>query len=152
MSENLNPLAGAWMLVSVETHLSNGDVIRAYGDQPQGVIVYTEDGYMTAQVSRPDRSKIKAGDQQRASDGEIRSNFEGYIAYHGTYSIDPDAQTVTHFVRGSMFKNWEGEAQTRFYEIDGDRVTLSTPEVRWGELGTVRTVLVWERLSTQNLD
>lgn len=146
MADLISPLIGAWVLISVETQLSDGQVIRAFGEEPKGIIVYTSSGHMTAQLSNPERLKVASGDQLKAADEEIRSNFERYIAYHGTYEVNADEQTVTHFVEGSMFPNWEGDSQKRFYSIDGNRITLSTPEVQWGELGTVKTTLVWEKV------
>lgn len=146
MTDLLNPLLGAWMLISVETQLPNGDIVRAFGDNPQGLIVYTESGHMTAQLNMPDRPIIASNDQQTATEEEASLSFKTYIAYHGTYGLDPENSRVLHHVEGSMFRNWEGDAQERFYEINGNRVTLRTPPVQWGELGTVVTELVWEKL------
>lgn len=146
MTEIINPLIGAWMLVSVETQLGDGQVIRAFGEEPKGIIVYTSSGHMSAQLSNPDRLKVASNDQQKSTAEEALSNFERYIAYHGTYELNVNDGTVTHFVDGSMFPNWEGDSQLRFFEINGNRITLSTPEVQWGDLGTVKTTLVWEKL------
>lgn len=146
MTDLVNPLIGAWILLSVETQLGDGQVIKAFGEQPEGIIVYTASGHMTAQVANPDRPNIASNDQQKATDEEIRLNFERYIAYHGTYEIDEDNNRVIHHVDGSLFANWKGDSQERFYEIQGNRVKLKTPPVQWGNLGTVTTVLVWEKL------
>jgi hypothetical protein len=42
-------LIGAWRLVScVETDIKTGAVYRTMGDKPEGLILYTPDGYMSA--------------------------------------------------------------------------------------------------------
>ncbi len=146
MADLLNPLIGAWMLVSVETQLSDGQVIRAFGDSPKGIIVYTSSGHMTAQLSNPDRIKVASNDQLKATEEEIRSSYERYVAYHGTYELNTKNQTVIHNVEGSMFLNWVGGAQERTYTLEGDRVTLSTPVLEIGDMGNTRTVLTWEKL------
>jgi hypothetical protein len=147
MQDNpINPLLGAWRLLSVETQLDNGEVFHIFGKEPKGVIVYTPNGQMAAQVVNPDRPLVASGDQQQATDEEVRENFERYIAYYGTYEINEEKKSVIHHVDGSLFRNWEGDIQERFYEFRGNRIYLSTPPVKWGHLGEVISVLIWEKI------
>ena len=147
MADFLIPLIGAWILVSMETQLSDGRVINAFSDEPKGIIVYTSSGHMSAQLSHPVRSMVDSNQQKEATDKEIRTNYENYITYHGTYELNEAEGMVTHFVDGSLFSNWEGGAQKRLYELNGNKISLTTPEVQWGDLGTVKTTLVWEKLN-----
>lgn len=49
-------LIGTWRLVSYEaTSVDDGEVVRPYGEHPLGLIMYTADGYMSAQITTPDR-------------------------------------------------------------------------------------------------
>ena len=59
-------LIGAWRLVScVETDVKTGEVFLPMGEHPQGFILYTPDGYMSAQLSAPDRAGFASGDMYR---------------------------------------------------------------------------------------
>ena len=69
----------------------------------------------------------------------------GYIAYYGTYTIDRSRGVVTHHVEGGLFPNWVGGIQVRQFRLEGDRLTLTPPPIRFGGEETT-TVLVWERL------
>jgi hypothetical protein len=47
-------LIGAWELVSrVETGAETGEAYRPVGDKPQGLLLYTPDGYMSARSAQP---------------------------------------------------------------------------------------------------
>ena len=59
-------LIGAWQLVScVETDVATGEVFLPMGEHPQGFILYTPDGYMSAQLSASDRRDFASGDMYR---------------------------------------------------------------------------------------
>jgi hypothetical protein len=60
--------------------------------------------------------------------------------------VDEAGQVVVHHVTGSLLPNWTGSDQVRFYQFEGDRLTLSTAEIPYGGTQLVG-VLVWERLS-----
>lgn len=145
MTKQVHALIGAWHLRAMEFQLESGETIHGFGDDPKGFIVYTSTGQMTAQLGNPDRPMIATGDQQKATDQEVRENFEKYIAYYGTYEILEGDKKVLHRVNGSLLRNWEGDVQERFYELEGNLLKLSTPPVSWGDLGTVVTVLTWEK-------
>jgi hypothetical protein len=100
---------------------------------------------MAAQIMRPGRPPFASGDRQRGTDAEVRAAHDGYLAYWGTWDVDPARGTVTHHVRGSLFPNWVGQDQVRAFTLDGDRLTLRTPPLRQGGREVVG-VLAWERL------
>ncbi len=52
---------------------------------------------------------------------------------------------VKHYVEGSMFPNWEGQVQERYFNLNDNLLTLSTPPLAYGTENTVG-VLVWERV------
>src|SRR5260370_14011174 len=56
-------LIGAWRLVScVETDVKTGEVFLPMGEHPPGFILYTPDGYISAQLSAPDRAGFASRD------------------------------------------------------------------------------------------
>jgi hypothetical protein len=58
-----NSLVGAWRLVScVEVDAKSGEVYLPFGAVPEGLILYTLDGYMSAQLSAAGRRQFASGD------------------------------------------------------------------------------------------
>lgn len=137
-------LIGAWKLVSCEARSSNGEVSYPYGRNPFGMLMYDSDGNMFVLLMRRDRRKFASDDLWRGTPEEIKAAFEGFNAYCGTYEVNEEKGTVTHHVEGSMFPNWVGMDQKRFFKCFGDQLTLSTsPMPLGGRQSTVH--LIWAR-------
>ncbi len=150
MSQNLSqtssPLIGAWNLISFEIQNSNGDVIYPFGENAQGTIIYTDTGRFSVQVFRPNRPHFASGDQMRGTLEEIKTNYEGFSSYYGSYESDSENGFVIHHVEGSLFPNWEEQPQKRFYDLSGNRLKLSSPPLLWGGSEAIG-VLLWERVT-----
>jgi Lipocalin-like domain len=125
MSELRAGLLGGWRLESfVSRDIATDVERRPYGDNPSGLILYTADGYMSAQLTPDDASE--------------------YIAYGGRFHVDEEAATVRHEVLVSSVADLLTRPQLRRARIDGDRLTLSATVT--GEGGrTTRGTLVWRR-------
>jgi len=137
-------LAGVWRLLSSEFRTSNGDVIYPLGEDALGQAIFTESGYMSGQLMRQNRPLFASGDQASGTDDEIKAALQGYIAYYGPCEVDVDNKTVTTLVEGSLFPNWVGGQQLRYYEFTDDRLILKTPAISYGDL-EITGVLTWER-------
>src|SRR3974377_2594750 len=75
-------LIGAWKLVSyVERPVDGSAPFYPMGEGPQGIIMYTPDGYMSAQLMHPERPSFASGDWFRGSDEEIKEEELRDIAY-----------------------------------------------------------------------
>jgi hypothetical protein len=131
-----HPLIGTWKLLSQETHRPGQPPEHTRGLDPDGLLIYTPDGYMSVQLARTD------SDAEHFYD---RTDFDhvmsGYHAYFGRYEIDEAAGIVRHHVQNSLYPPYAGQVQVRHYQLAGDRLTLNTPP--WKD-GSWR-VLVWER-------
>jgi hypothetical protein len=136
---------GTWRLVSAEARLADGTVIYPYGRSPLGRLSYDAAGYMSAQLTHSERSAFAIADKARGTPQEVQSAIETYESYYGTYAVDETEQVVVHHVTGSLLPNWTGADQVRFYEFEGDRLTLRTAEIPYGGTQLVG-VLVWKRL------
>jgi len=139
-----SPLIGCWKLVSYELRSSTGRVVRPFGDAPVGRLMYDAHGRMIGQCLDPRREKFARSNPTRGTALEIRAAFNGCVGYFGTYTLDKQARTVTHHVKGSLFPNWIGSDQARHYEIRGRRLVLRTPPIKTSKREVVG-VLVWER-------
>jgi len=126
------PIVGAWKLISLGIQREDGEVMYPFGKNAQGSLIYTKSGRFSAQVMRPDRPQFASGDQMRGTAKEIKANYEGFVSYYGPYEFDRIEGFVIHHVDGSLFPNWEGRPQKRFYKLSGNRLKLSTPPTLWG--------------------
>ena len=77
-------LIGAWSLVSYEERPVDGSPsFYPMGTSPKDIIMYTSDGFMSAQLSKPDRKPFRSGDTQSGANrpgGESRRDglWPGY--------------------------------------------------------------------------
>jgi len=137
-------LVGSWTLVSFESRTADGGIGYPLGRAARGRLSYDAAGHMSAHLMNPERPAFASGDLTRGSDAEVRAAMGGYIAYYGTYSVDLSRGVVTHHVEGALFPNWIGSDQIRNFQLDDDRLTITTPSIQIGGKDSP-TVLVWER-------
>ncbi|WP_293372759.1 lipocalin-like domain-containing protein [Phenylobacterium sp.] len=132
----MSSLVGSWRLVSAQYEFSDAaEPIPMYGAAPLGRLILTGDGRMSAMITCGDRS---------AAEDEA-GLFRGMMAYSGAYRVEAD-----HFVTEvdlAWSPAWIGTAQTRFFEIEGDLLSLVTANQDHplfpGRAGRGR--LVWRR-------
>lgn len=145
MSREVIPeLVGSWKLISFHSQDSTGKTTYPFGRDAQGRLIYEPDGRMAVQLMDPNRPGFTSDDPLVTSEAEMRAAFGGYTAYYGTYSVNPDAQTITHHIEAALLPNWAGSDQQRHFEFDGKYLTLKGPLRLGGIQGMVS--LVWERL------
>jgi hypothetical protein len=118
-------LLGAWNLESfVARDVTTGEERRPLGDDPRGMITYTANGHMSAQLARADMSE--------------------YVAYGGRYVVDETASTVRHDVTMSTMPDLLDTPQLRCATVDGDRLALSVTTTDDHGVSTASTLL-WSR-------
>jgi Lipocalin-like domain len=120
-------ILGAWELVSfVARDVATGEDRHPLGAAPRGLILYTADGHMSAQLAESDMS--------------------GCVAYGGRFSVNEETSTLHHDVTISMMPELLAQPQFRNAAIDGDFLTLSA--TRADDTGvTTHSSLVWRRAS-----
>jgi hypothetical protein len=145
MSREVIPkLVGSWKLISFHSKDSSGQTAYPFGKDAQGRLIYEPDGRMAVQLMNPNRPRFASADPLVTSEAEVRAAFDGYTAYYGTYSVNPDEQTIVHHIEAALLPNWVGTDQQRHFEFDGKYLTLKGPLLLGGVQGVVS--LVWERL------
>ena len=144
VSQNSVPLIGAWRLTSF-IRKTDDEVIYPFGENAQGSLIYTETGRFSGQVMRPDRPQFVSEDLMKGTAEEIEANYKGFISYYGHYEFDGENGIVVHHVEGSLFPNWEGQPQKRFFDLSGSQLKLTTEPILWGG-GEIVAVLLWERI------
>ena len=141
-----NSFVGAWKLISFDATRENGKVLPVYGKNPIGRLYYDVAGNMSLHVMKSGRANFDTRTKFRVPPSEMRAAYESYEAYFSTYKVDEANHIITHTVIGSLFPDWTGTVQSRYYKFDGNRLILSTGPIGCvPKEGTFMT-LVWERL------
>ncbi len=135
---------GVWKLQSFEIQLSNGKKIYPFGEKVKGLLIYTEK-YMSGKLMSFRRPNFTVSDPLKGTLTEIKKAFEEFIGYYGKYEIDESENIVKHYVEGSMFPNWEGETQERFFDLTDNILKLSTTPLSYGAENAVG-VLLWKKV------
>jgi hypothetical protein len=139
-------LIGAWKLVSyVEQPVDGSAPFYPFGETPQGIIMYTPDGFMSAQLCPPDRQPFASGDWFTGTPEEYEAEASSYIAYTGPFHVDEEQQALTHSMFTSLFPNWIGQTQPRVVKIEGESLFLSTASPIQSQGKTVNSYLEWKR-------
>jgi len=137
---------GTWKLVSTEFHGSDGELVYPYGETPSGVVIYDTNGHMAVQIMGSDRPLFASDDEQKGTFDELKAAFGSYGAYFGTYTVDEAQGRVIHHVQGSLFPNWVGGDQIRYFQFNRNRLTLKTPPILDGG-SNLTGILIWERMT-----
>lgn len=132
---------GTWKLVSSEYRFTDGEKLRLYDT---GILMYDAQGNMSVQLMQTARPAFAKADRLGGTLEETKSAFQGYQAYYGTFTIDENQRTVTHHLHGSLLPNWVGVDQVRYFDLEGDRLTLRTPTLSLRGKEAVG-YLVWHR-------
>jgi len=133
---------GTWKLVSFEMR-SDNQVTYPLGKDPVGYLIYSHEGYMAASLMASKRQRFSSMDILKATTEEIVAAYGTYVAYCGKYEVTEDK--VTHLVEVSLFPNWVGGKQERFYKLEGDELILSTPPMIVGGKQQI-SYLIWKKM------
>jgi len=143
-----NRLLGVWSLVTYTDEQSGRDDTHPFGTDPQGFLIYTPDGFVSAQLMRTGRPAFLSSDWHHGTQQEYQASGSGYIAYCGTYEVDEEKATVTHLPSVSLLPNLIGGRQCRSIDLEGDRLVLRAAGAPVAGGVDVTSRLEWKRLSS----
>ncbi|WP_367393263.1 lipocalin-like domain-containing protein [Pseudomonas sp. X4] len=143
-------LIGTWVLESYTEYPVDGSApAHPFGEHPEGFIIYTADGYMSAQLSAANRASFSSGDWFGGADAEYRAQGLSYIAYSGPFNVDEDSGELTHTIAVSMFPNWIGQAQPRTANFADDILELGNTSQYRSSGRAVNARIRWRRAKSQ---
>jgi hypothetical protein len=123
----MKELIGSWSLESYsETDLESGQVSYPMGEYPEGLILYTNDGYISAQLGPRGRKHFASDDIYGGSSAEYTDAGRSYIAYSGPFHFDESTGHLEHEMSVSLFPNWQGQSQVRVASIEDGKLHLRT--------------------------
>ena len=117
-------LVGSWRLVSWVARQPDGTVKHTMGADPIGFLIYDSFGNMSVQIMDSFRPGFERG-YARTTLEELKSVYDGYLAYFGTYVIDEKQHAVVHRIKAITNPNYYGAGLVRYSELSGDRLVLS---------------------------
>ena len=140
----INKIAGTYMLVTVDNILPDGRRVHLYGDKPYGILMMDNSGHYSLQIASENRPQFKSGDKSKGTDEENRLAIQGINTHFGTFNINMKMHAITFFIKRASFPNWEGTYQDRPFIFDGHilKYTVSTPTTG----GAVKGEVEWKRM------
>jgi hypothetical protein len=135
-------LVGRWRLVSWSARTEGDAVTYPFGERAEGSLVYTTGGWMAGTLLDPGRALMSTDDVVGGTEAERAAAFSTYVAYCGMYEVEGDV--IVHRVQMSLFPNWVGSEQKRYFELSGDELVLRAPPVEVGGRAVV-SELRWIR-------
>ncbi len=135
-------IVGTWKVVSLLTSFDGGDVVEPYGPNPKGRLVLTADGQWMIILTGANRRPAKNIDEKAVL-------LDSMLAYSGKYTIEGNRMTIRVDMSWNEIYTGANQNQTRFFNIEGDKLTIRTPEiesaVRPGQKAVATLVVERER-------
>lgn len=127
-----NQVAGTWRMVAA-TLEANGNTQRPYGENPQGMLVFTTDMHFVEVLTDGDTPRFASSARGGGTDDENKRAMASSIGFFGTYAVDEHGHFAGNRVEGATFPNWIGaERTTRDLQltVEGDRMyeTFTRPD------------------------
>ncbi len=131
-------LAGSWRLISWTIQIVGGDVTEPFGRNPKGRALITSDGYAAFVIAAANRKPA-------ANDAESAALLKTLMVYTGPFKIENDQFTTK--VDISWNELLTGQDQVRFFKLDGNKLTIRTPEQASAVYPGKKVIgtLTWER-------
>lgn len=128
---------GTWTLLEYTRENKDGERFYPLGKDATGFLMYTPDGYMSAQLMAQGRRNYSLGELHTGTTEEMAQAAHGYHAYSGRFEVDEENQTLYHHMEVSMIPNRLGQVQDRIIKMDGDRITITS--------NATSSYIVWKR-------
>lgn len=134
-------LVGTWRYVGeVDRHADGtlADLVPRAGYD--GLLVYTKNGYVTAQIYPKGRPWKPAS----ASREELQATFDLSASYFGTYTVNAATGDVTHHILAALDPTGSGWDDKKQFSLSNDTLVLKGIwEVRGEE---IRYEVTWQRV------
>ena len=137
-------IIGVWELDRWETVVEDQVAGYPLGEKAFGVIAYHPLGFMSVNLSAPDRVRLPTNDPFEGDPKLLAMDARGYLSYCGPFTVASE-QEVIHHLRLCSFENWVGTDQHRHAQLDNDTLILSTPPALFGGRKGIGR-LTWKRI------
>ncbi len=131
-AQSTSPFVGDWAPVSITNIQPGGKKVRAFGQHPMGMVVFTSNGLFTWAEVDPALPPIAANNRNGGTANENKAIVQRSLFYFGSYTVDAAKKTITLHIDGSSYMNWKGVEQVRKYTLVGDTATFTNPTASVG--------------------
>jgi len=107
--------------------LANHNFAPFRGDNPKGVLIFTDNGSYVSIIVRADVPKFAAKNRLQGTPDENKAAVHGAIATFGTFTVDEAKSSYTARFEASTYPNNTGIEQTRPFTISNDELKVSNP-------------------------
>jgi len=135
---------GVWTLESFTERSDRSEEFNPLGDKPTGFLIYTADGFVSAQLMRAKRELFKADPWGAGASSDAVDLTKDYIAYCGRYEIDEKSSEAIHLPLVALLPNLIHQEQHRSFTFEEDTLTLVTSRGRPNG-SVVASTLLWRR-------
>jgi hypothetical protein len=135
-------LAGTWTLMAADVLHPDGSRGPDFGAKPMGVLLIDARGRYSLQIFKAERPAFASGDKAKGTDDEYRAAVMGSSTHYGTLSVDAKEGLLVFHIEGASFPNWQGQAQSRRYELHGDVLSYRVAPRPNGDI----PISVWRRV------
>jgi hypothetical protein len=126
-------LQGVWRVTSFKAQIVGDDTAPRdlLGPNPKGYLIFTPEGRTAVLISATDR-------KPPSTDADSLALMKSVIAYTGKYVVEGDKWVTKVDVSWNEVLN--AQDQVRFFKIEGERLTVRTPEQPSGLFPGKKTV------------
>jgi hypothetical protein len=121
---------GTWKLESFELKDLSG-VRKPWGREIHGLLIYAPTRHMSVSINK--------AVENDATQTEAENLFDSILFYTGTYQVE--GTVIRHQVTEASNPARIGKEMIRHAELNGDLLTLTTPQESFG-----RAILVWKKI------
>jgi hypothetical protein len=142
---NKADVVGSWKLVHYKIFLGD-EIIFPFGEDALGYLIYTDDGFMSVQFMRAQRSKHASDDFQHflpSEKVEIAENFGGYAGRYET-----STGQIIHYPEIASLPNFAYAPQIRNCELRDSCLWITCPYYSEEKQTSGLSEIVWERVKS----
>jgi hypothetical protein len=139
--EGAKALVGTWKLTGwLLRVVGETEAKEPFGPNSKGRLVITQEGHWIIIVTAANRQPAKSTDEKAAL-------LDSLLAYSGKYTVDGNKVTTKVDLSSNEVFSGANQNQMRFFAVEGDKLTLRTPEISSAALPGKRIVatLTWDR-------
>lgn len=141
-ASDVSSLVGSWTLVAADVQHPDGSRAPDFGAKPTGLLLIDRQGHYSLQIFKSERPKFSSGDKAKGTESEYKAAVMGSSTHFGTLGIEPGNGVLVFHIRGASFPNWEGQAQSRQYELKGNVLSYRVVPRPNGDV----PISVWQRI------
>lgn len=125
-----NQLIGSWELLEWTATSNSKKNLQPYGENPFGRLIIGSNDELHLFLTKNDRNALSTEDPSKRDPVEVLEAFNSSFSYTATYENLLSEKQLSIEILNCSVPNWLGKKQYRDYEVRGDTLILSSPQVR----------------------